>query len=447
MPGAINQVAFVDDDDDLRGANVQSLQLAGFEVMGFASAEAAATALPADFPGVVVTDIRMPGMDGRQLFRELRERDEDLPVILVTGHADLAEAVEAMHEGAYDYLAKPFGPDRLISSVRRALDKRRLVLDNRRLIEAATRAEADGALIGETATIERLRSTIRQVAGANIDVLIEGETGTGKEVVARLLHRSSRRRSQPFVPVAFAAMPDQMVESELFGHEAGAFNGAIRRRVGRIEVSHRGTLFLDEIESMPQATQGKLLRVLEEREVTPLGGNDVRSVDLRIVAAAKGDLRELVDRGEFRSDLFYRLDVVRIRIAPLRERRADIPLLFGHFLTEAAERFKRDRPKLTDSVRLHLLNHDWPGNVRELSHFAERVALGVADLGAAETVEQFGSLPRRMDAFEEQLLRESLDIHGGEVREAAAALGIPRKTLYDKINKYGIDLKQHRSQQ
>jgi two-component system C4-dicarboxylate transport response regulator DctD len=436
-------VAFVDDDDALRAANIQSLELAGFEVLTFSSAAEALAAIPADFAGVVVTDIRMPQMDGRQLFRRLRDADPDLPVILITGHANIAEAVEAMHEGAYDYLAKPYGAEHLVGSVRRALEKRRLVLDNRRLIAAAARADADGALIGETPAMERLRSTIRHMADAEVDVLLEGETGVGKELVARLLHRSSRRRSRPFVTVDFAALPEVMIESELFGHEAGAFVGAVRRRVGRIEAADRGTLFFDEIESMPLAMQGKLLRVLEEREITPLGANEVRVVDARIVAAAKGDLQELTERGMFRGDLFHRLNVVRLRIPPLRERRADIPLLFGHFLAEAAARFRVEQPPLTDAVRHRLLEYDWPGNVRELSHFAQRVVLDVneRDTPAAAT---FGSLHQRVDDFEAQLIRDALVSHCGDVRATIQALLIPRKTFYDKLQRYSIDIKQYR---
>lgn len=444
MFNSVQAVAYVEDDDTVRIANTQSLSLAGFEVSAFATARDALAQIDANFPGVVVTDIRLPGMDGRQLFQAIREKDEDLPVILVTGHADISEAVDAMHGGAYDYLAKPYGADRLITSVRRALDKRRLVLDNRKLLDAARRAEASDSLIGDTPEIERLRATVRQVAEANVDVLLEGETGTGKELVARLLHRFSQRRAQSFVPIDFAAMPNEMVDGELFGHEAGALSGLHRRRVGRIESADRGTLFLDEIESMPLATQGKMLRVLEEREVTPVGGR-TRSVDLRVVAAAKHDLKALVASNNFRRDLYYRLDVVRIRIPPLRERRADITLLFGRFLAEAVQRFGRERPALTNSVRLHLLHHEWPGNVRELRHFAERVALGADDMVTAKTTENLGSLPDRLNALEEQMIREALTIHSGDVQETIAALAIPRKTFYDKLHKHGIDIRSYRS--
>ena len=266
----VNQVAFIDDDDDLRAANVQALQLAGFEVLAFASAEAALKALSHDFPGAVVSDIRMPRMDGRQLFRKLKEEDPDLPVILVTGHADVAEAVEAMHEGAYDFVAKPYAAERLVASIRRALEKRRLVLDNRRLRAAADNAQSGWPLIGQTPVMERLRATLRQLADADVDVLLEGETGVGKELAARSLHNLGRRRNREFVAVDCAALPADTLESELFGHELGAFNGAVRQRVGRIQQADRGTLFLDEIETLTPVAQGKFLRVLEEREITPL---------------------------------------------------------------------------------------------------------------------------------------------------------------------------------
>lgn len=440
-------VAFVDDDDDLRSANVQSLELAGYEVAPFPSAEAALRSIDASFPGVVVTDIRMPLMDGHQFFRRLHELDANIPVILITGHGDIAEAVAAMQTGAYDFVPKPYPAERMTQSIARALEKRHLVLANRRLLALAARDEAASPLIGASLVMERLRNTIRQIAEADVDVLIEGETGVGKEVVARVLHASSRRRQHPFVAVNCAALPEGMIESELFGHESGAFSGAMRRRVGRIEASDRGTLFLDEIESMPQAAQGKLLRVLEEREVAPLGTNEVRPVNLRVYAASKIDLGEAAQRRSFRPDLFYRLNAMRIRVPSLRERREDIPLLFGHFLVAAAQRFRREPPALTDAVRRRLLEDDWPGNVRELSHFAERVALGLEDQSLAtptpESSEQ--SLHERVDAFESHLIQEALTGVQGDVRAALELLKIPRKTFYDKLRRHGIAIDAYRS--
>ncbi|MDB5460442.1 MAG: Fis family transcriptional regulator [Caulobacteraceae bacterium] len=437
-------VAFVDDDDALRAANAQSLELAGFKVLALSTAQDALNEIRADFEGVVITDVRMPQMDGNQLFRRLRDLDPDLPVILITGHANVSEAVEAIQEGAYDYLAKPYGADRLVASARRALEKRRLVLDNRRLRAAVAETETDGALVGETKAMEQLRSTIRQIAGTDIDVVLEGETGTGKELVARCIHRLSHRRARPLSTIDFAALPDVMVESELFGHEAGAFAGALRRRVGRIEAADRGTLFLDEIESMPASVQGKLLRVLEEREITPLGGNEVRGLDVRVITAVKGDLARLVESGAFRGDLFHRLDAVRLRIPPLRERRADIPLLFAHFLAKAAARFRREPPPLTDAVRRRLLEHAWPGNARELNHFAERVVLRVGELGLEETDAGSEGLHDRVEAFEAQIIRDTLVRCSGDVRIAIQTLSLPRKTFYDKLRRHAIDIDQYR---
>jgi two-component system C4-dicarboxylate transport response regulator DctD len=445
MSSAINQVAFVDDDDDLRGANVQSLQLAGYRVTGFASAEAAAAALPADFPGVVVTDIRMPGMDGRQLFRQLRDRDSELPVILITGHADVSQAVEVMHEGAYDFVAKPYPAERLISSIQRAMETRRLVIENRNLRAAVLAAQDDWPLMGQSAVMERLRATLRQLAQADVDVLLEGETGVGKELAARALHSWSARRQREFVTVDCAALPVGMIESELFGHELGAFHGAVRQRIGRLLLADRGTLLLDGVETLPSEAQGKFLRVLEEREVTPLGGNAGRTIDVRFVAAAQVDLAEAVRQGRFRQDLFHRLDVVRLRIPPLRERRDDIPLLFSHFANQAAERFGRPAPRITDSVRWKLLHHDWPGNVRELSHYAQRIALDVEPGAGPASPALQEPLPQRVAAFEARLIQETLADCAGDVRTALDALGIPRKTFYDKVARHGIDLHAFRA--
>ncbi|MET3664977.1 sigma-54 dependent transcriptional regulator [Caulobacter sp. 1776] len=444
MPVTVNQVAFIDDDDVLRDANVQTLQLAGFEVLAFTSAETALAALPAGFPGVVVSDIRMPGMDGRQLFRRLKTQDADLPVLLVTGHADVSEAVEAMHDGVYDFVAKPYAPERLVSSVRRAMEKRRLVLENRELRALAAQAQSDWPLIGQTPVMERLRATLRQLASADVDVLLEGETGVGKELAARALHAWGRRRDREFVAVDCAALPAGTLDSELFGHELGAFNGAVRQRVGRIQQADRGTLFLDEIETLAPEAQGKFLRVLEEREITPLGSNRAQTLDLRIVAAAKTDLGDAVAAGAFREDLFHRLDVVRIRIPPLRERREDVPLLFAHFLARACERLDGPQPVIDDRVRWRLHNHDWPGNVRELGHYAQRVALGLADQTTAGGAADVAPLPERVATYEAHVIEEALAGCGGDVRAALEVLRIPRKTFYDKVERHGIDLARYR---
>ncbi|MCH4545589.1 sigma-54 dependent transcriptional regulator [Rhizobium changzhiense] len=434
-------VALIDDDKDLRRATAQTLELAGFSVSAYDGAKAALADLPADFAGPVVTDIRMPEIDGLQLFATLQGLDVDLPVILMTGHGDIPMAVQAIQDGAYDFIAKPFAADRLVQSVRRASEKRRLVLENRMLRKAAEDAQENLPLIGQTPVMENLRNILRHIADTDVDVLVAGETGSGKEVVAQLLHQWSHRRKGNFVALNCGALPETVIESELFGHEAGAFTGAQKRRTGRIEHASGGTLFLDEIESMPAATQVKMLRVLEMREITPLGTNEVRPVDLRVVAAAKIDLGDPSVRGDFREDLYYRLNVVTISIPPLRERRDDIPLLFSHFTARAAERFRRDAPPLSPDVRRHLASHTWPGNVRELSHYAERVVLGVEGGGAAAVpVQPTGAtLPERLERYEAEIIRDTLSANDGDVRRTIEALGIPRKTFYDKLQRHGIN--------
>lgn len=437
------QVAFVDDDEDLRLANVQALEIAGLDALPFSGAAPLLERLTPDFAGIVVSDVRMPGLDGIALFRRIRAVDADIPVVLISGHADIPMAVEAMSEGAYDFLAKPYPIARLVETVRRALEKRALVLENRRLRALAEGGEAESALVGETPAMVRLRQTIRDLADVDVDVLVLGETGSGKEVVASLLHRlSRRRRARPFVALNCGALPDTVIESELFGYEPGAFTGAQKKRVGRIEHSSGGTLFLDELESMPMAAQVKLLRVLETREIAPLGSNELRRVDLRVVAATKLDLGEPANRRAFRDDLYYRLNVVTLRIPPLRERRRDVPLLFAHFLARAAEKHGRPSPKLDRAVERHLVESDWPGNVRELVHFAERVALGLAEPArplAAAPGDAPLSLPERLAAIEANLIREALEAHQGDVRATLQTLGIPRKTFYDKLTRYGIE--------
>jgi two-component system, NtrC family, C4-dicarboxylate transport response regulator DctD len=437
-------VIFIDDDDDIRRATAQMLELGGFSARVFPSAEQALSEITGSFPGVVATDIRMPDMTGLQLFERVRTIDPELPVILITGHGDIDLAVAAMKDGAYDFIAKPFIPERLTEALRRGIEKRELVLESRSLRRAIAKASGeDGAFLGESPSISRLRETLLQIADTDVDVLVEGETGSGKEVVAQLLHSWSRRCSKAFVALNCGALPEHMIESELFGYEAGAFTGAKSRRVGRIEHASGGTLFLDEIESMPPAAQVKLLRVLETRQVEPLGTNQTRRLDLRVIAATKIDL---ADRENFRQDLYFRLNVVRLRIPPLRERRQDIPLLFAHFLKRAAQRFGRPVPELSHTIRDHLKYHSWPGNVRELLHFAQRIALGLeeeslTDESGVETEEEGSSdlsLADRVNRFEASVIRAALRDHDGNLRRVLEALQLPRKTFYDKLKRHGI---------
>lgn len=432
------RVLFVDDEPDLRAANVQALELADIPVTPFAEAREALKDITPDFAGMVVTDLRMPGMDGLELFAAIRAVDPQIPVILISGHADVPTAVGALRDGAFDFLAKPFAADHLVAACRRALETRRLVIENRRLREAAAAAaQSDNPLIGESAVMVRLRETIAQVARADIDVLVEGETGSGKELVARLLHRQGPRRGKPLIAVNCGALPEAYSEAELFGHVRGAVAHGRLEQAGRIEQSDRGTLFLDEIDSMALAVQAGLLRVLEEREVLPLGAEHPVAVNLRVVAAAKRDLGALVAEGKFRGDLFYRLNVVRLRVPPLRERREDIPRLFAHFLGVALP--EGETAQISDAIRRHLAEHDWPGNVRELRNFAHSVALGL-DRAVTRGLagEKLATLPQRLDRFEASVISEALQAAGGSVALAMRSLGIPRKTLYDKMRRLGL---------
>ncbi|MYZ54019.1 sigma-54-dependent transcriptional regulator, partial [Malikia spinosa] len=373
------QVLLIEDDPDVRLGCEQALQLEDIAVSGVASAEQAQRRIGRDFAGVVVSDIRLPGMDGMALLKALRLIDPELPVVLITGHGDVSLAVQAMKDGAHDFIEKPFSPDLLVEVVRRALDKRRLTLELRQLkARLASRDRLEAQLIGRSPAMARVRQLVADLGNSAADILIQGETGSGKELVARCLHEAGPRRSGHFVAINCGGLPEALFESEIFGHEAGAYTGAGKRRIGKIEYASGGTLFLDEIESMPIALQIKLLRVLQERSLERLGSNTLIPVDCRVVAATKADLKALSDQGRFRADLYYRLSVVTLALPPLRERREDIPLLFEHFLLQAAARHQRPLPAADPTRQGRLLAYDWQGNVRELRNVADRCVLGIA---------------------------------------------------------------------
>ncbi|MBD8827398.1 sigma-54-dependent transcriptional regulator [Pseudomonas sp. CFBP 13602] len=440
------QVVLIDDDPHLRQALSQTLDLAGLKVLALADAQGLAARIERDWPGVVVSDIRMPGIDGLQLLEQLHARDTELPVLLITGHGDVPLAVQAMRAGAYDFLEKPFASDALLDSVRRGLAVRRLVLDNRSLRMALSdRQQLSTRLVGQSAPMARLREQIGALAGTKADVLILGETGAGKEVVARALHDLSSRRGGPFVAINAGALAESVVESELFGHEPGAFTGAQKRRIGKFEFANGGTLFLDEIESMSLDVQVKLLRLLQERVVERLGGNQQIRLDIRVIAATKEDLRQAADQGRFRADLYYRLNVASLRIPPLRERGEDVLSLFQYYADAAAERHGVLANELSAAQRALLLRHSWPGNVRELQNAAERFALGLElalDNGEPGPVDMArtvaGGLSEQVEHFERALIAAEMSRSHTSVRSLAEALGIPRKTLHDKLRKHGL---------
>ena len=441
------QVILIDDDPHLRQALYQTLDLAGLKVLPLAEANGLAGRIGRDWPGVVVSDIRMPGMDGLELLTQLHGQDPELPVLLITGHGDVPLAVQAMRAGAYDFLEKPFASDALLDSVRRALALRALVLDNRSLrLALSDRQLLSSRLVGVSPAMLRLREQIGALAATKADVLILGETGSGKEVVARALHDLSARRNGPFVAINAGALAESVVESELFGHEPGAFTGAQKRRIGKFEFANGGTLFLDEIESMSLDVQVKLLRMLQERVVERLGGNQLIPLDIRVIAATKEDLRQAADQGRFRADLYYRLNVAPLRIAPLRERGEDALMLFDYFAGEASVRHDLTPNVLQPAQRALLLRHNWPGNVRELQNVAERFALGLelalddsADGQPSASNGVPGGLSEQVEHFEKSLIAAELERSHSSMRSLAEALGVPRKTLHDKLRKHGLN--------
>ncbi|APU32263.1 Fis family transcriptional regulator [Ectopseudomonas alcaliphila JAB1] len=433
-------VLIVEDDPHVLLGCQQALALEDIPSIGVSSAEEALAQVDADFAGIVVSDIRLPGLDGLALLTRLKQRDASLPVVLITGHGDIGMAVSAMRDGAYDFVEKPFSPERLVDVARRALEQRSLAREVSALRrQLAGRQALEQRIIGRSPAMQQLRELIANVADTNANVLIEGETGTGKELIARCLHDFSRRQHKQFVALNCGGLPESLFESEIFGHEAHAFTGAGKRRIGKIEHADGGSLFLDEIESMPINLQIKLLRVLQEHSLERLGSNQSITVDCRVIAATKADLGELGKRGEFRSDLYYRLNVVTLELPPLRERREDIALLFEHFLQLAALRFDRGVPELDRHTLAALTAHDWPGNVRELRNVAERFALGLPVFKkSGQTDSNALGFNEAVEAFERNLLGAALERHAGNLSQAAQALGLAKTTLFDKVKKYGL---------
>lgn len=437
-------VFFIDDEPDIRIAIEQSFELADIDARFFSSAEDALLAIKQDkLPMVVVTDICLPGLSGQNLLSSIHHQDSDVPVILITGHGDISMAVQAMHDGAYDFIEKPFAPERLIETVNRAIERRKLTLENQQLKRSLKASQTLGPrIIGETNSIIALRETITHVADTNADILLFGETGTGKELIARSLHEQSSRREKNFVAVNCGAVPENLIESELYGHEKGAFTGADAKRIGKFEHAQGGTLFLDEIESMPMQAQIRLLRVLQERVIERVGSNELIPLDIRVIAATKVDLKKAAQEGTFRQDLYYRLNIVTLDIPPLRERREDIPALFHHFLLVAAARYGKAATALSQSALQALLSHDWPGNVRELRNAAERyVLLGkLSELGEqSKNAKVLTSLADQVAEYEKSLIEQTLIECSGSIKDTMELLKIPRKTLYDKMQKYQIN--------
>lgn len=437
------RVLLVDDEEEMRRSTAQALELFGLTVDTFSSAESVLELVGYSFSGVVVSDIRMPGMDGMTLLQRIREVDAEIPVILVTGHGDVQLAVKAMREGVYDFLEKPFTAQHLAAIARRALDRRSLVLENRRLrAVAGKRDDIEARLPGRTQAMVDLRYRLRAIGATDADTLIIGETGVGKEVVARALHDISARADRPLIAINCAALPENLIESELFGHEAGAFPGALRPRYGKFEHGRGGTILLDEIGSLPYDLQAKFLRVLQERVITRLGSNEIVPLDVRFVATSKVNLEAEVAAGRFRADLLYRLNVATLHVPSLAQRKADIPLLFLQLVREAAARYVRNDIEVPPGLMTEIAERSWPGNVRELRNAADRLVLGLdpkPDETQAPAERQ--RLADKVAAYERGIIASALAAHGGSLRPVYELLGISRKTLYEKMQRYGLDKK------
>ena len=433
-------VLLVEDDHTLRQSMAQWLELNDFRVLQASNAREALKMLSAEEPDVVLSDVRMRGMSGLELLDAIKASHPALPVIILSGHGDVPMAVAAMQGGAFTFLTKPYLPDQLIATLANAVETsslRRKVANYQKNSEIE--ALVDRHLIGEDQATVRLKSAIARLAVLPVDVLILGETGTGKEVVARLLHDGSARRDKPFVAINCAALPADIIESELFGHETGAFTGASGTRLGKFEYADGGTVFLDEVESMPLAAQAKLLRVLQERTVTRLGSNKDIRIDIRIVSATKESLKALAEKGSFRADLHYRLMGAELSIPPLRQRGHDAILLFSHFSTAMASRLGTPTEALTAQEIETILAYSWPGNVRELKLLAERRALDLdwmPDMkGTHSNLPSGGaSLAEQMDQFELRVLKGAL-AEAGNSADAARLLSLPLRTFNEKMQR------------
>lgn len=459
MRESIPRVLVIDDEPDLLDSIRKVLERKKYEVSTALSGREGLALVSTFSPDVVLVDLKMPDMDGLFVLKTLAEQERDLPVILMTAFATVQTAVAAVRQGAFDYIAKPFSNDQLELVLQRALERQRLLEENRRLQARVRENEAFTSIVGTSEPMRRVLAMVEKVAASDANVFIWGESGTGKELVARAVHRASGRSHRPFVPVDCAALPENLLESELFGHEKGAFTGATQTKVGLMEYASGGTLFLDEVAELDPGLQSKLLRALQERTIRRVGGTVLRDVDIRIVSASNRDLDALVRDGKFREDLFYRLKVIAVELPPLRDRDGDIPLLARHFFEALKSETSKQLEDISSATMMILESYRWPGNARELRNVIERAitvaesnhitpldlppALLAAVEGAEEPEGELGDFQREKQAlvarFERDYIERMLRETEGNVAEAARRSGMERAAFHRFMRRYGVD--------
>lgn len=443
-------VLVVDDEKNIRDGLFDFFKLLGYEVILAEDGKQAIGRIDKGDVDLVITDLRMPQVSGSQVLAHTVSHYPTVPVIVLTGHGTVENAVEAMRAGAYDFISKPMNLDHLELMVKRALRNREIEIKNRELMEEAESRRGFSSMIGNSPAMKHIYEVVRKVAPTRASVLITGESGVGKELVAEAIHALSPRKEKPFIKVHCAALAESLLESELFGHEKGAFTGAVARKRGRFELAHEGSIFLDEIGEIDQNTQIKILRVLQEKKFERVGGEDTLEVDTRVIAATNRDLKAEIERGNFREDLYYRLNVIHIHVPPLRERRDDIPLLASSFLAKLAAENEKTIEGFDPKARSALYSYPWPGNVRELRNCVES-AVVMAKGGTIAMEDLPPSLHSQaerdtirirpgssLEEAEKTIIRETLALMGGNKSKAAEVLGIGRKTLYDKLSHYGL---------
>ena len=447
----MNTIMVIDDEKDIRDSLQGVFKDEGYRVLVAENAEKALKSLEKSTPDLILLDIWMPGMDGIEMLKEIKARFANIPVIMISGHATIETAVKATKLGAYDFVEKPLSLDNIVLSVTHALERSRLMEENTALRESVQR---DFELIGKSPPMKALKADIKRAAPTDSWILITGENGTGKEFVARNIHLSSKRIDRAFVEVNCAAIPEELIESELFGHELGAFTGAVSAKKGKFDQADKGTIFLDEIGDMSLKTQAKILRILQEQSFERVGGNELIMVDVRVIAATNKDLTKEIEKGNFREDLYYRLNVIPFHVLPLRERHEDIALFVDYFIKEFSRRTTREAPVIDKGALKVLTSYDWPGNVRELKNLIERLII----MGPSGTIE-FTDIPdyiRNVEptdtispdtdglfkearaSFERQFITKKLAENNGNISRTAEAIGLERSHLHRKIKAYGI---------